>query len=154
MSRPEEEERALESEALFSARTQAGVAASLEARLEELADEMDEVIASCPPEERESLNDYAVSLIRERRYVAGVVAASTRQGLGEDGLPADPGGGRLSIGYGFLVLLVAPLLLLVFPPVGVLLGLAGGAMIVAGLISALVSRIATPHGGTGGEDGV
>lgn len=130
--------------------TATGAAADTEARLESLADDIAEVIDASAPADREALHDYAVSLVRERlpvanddaRFVGGTEDAATRG--------AEPGGRRVAAGYGFLLLLVAPLLLLVFPPVGMLLVLAGIGLIVAGVVSSLFARKAPAKEGETG----
>ena len=115
-----------------------GADSEIEARLEALADEIASVVGDGASDDREALHDYAVSLVRDRMPVADEVG----RGVSGAELHADPasGGQNVGIAYGFLILLVAPLLLLVFPPVGMMLLLTGVAMVLWGLVAGFVAR--------------
>ncbi|MFP6626482.1 MAG: hypothetical protein VCA74_05400 [Deltaproteobacteria bacterium] len=115
---------------------------SCEQRLEALAEDMARVIGASPAADRESLHDYAVSLVRERLPVA---AELYDEGVGgevegeEKAATSTPGVGAL--GYGVLMFLIGPFLLMVFPPVGMMILAAGVVLFGWGLVSALFHRI-------------
>lgn len=109
-----------------------------ERRLEELAEEIEQVILGCPANERDALHGYAVSLVRDRLppieadeddESAGDGADDEAEGTGERA-----GAGPNLVGYGILLVLVGLPLMIVFPLVGILLFGGGGAMSVLGLV--------------------
>jgi hypothetical protein len=119
-------------------------AADVERRLEVLADEIASVIEAGPAEERDALQDYAVSLIRDRlpsRTVTdgGGVAEETDAPSSQAAQKTGTNAVTL-VGYGFLLVPVAFILVPIMPPIGVMLGLTAVAMITAGIGLAVVSR--------------
>ncbi|MFT4569249.1 MAG: hypothetical protein ACI8TX_002281 [Hyphomicrobiaceae bacterium] len=112
-----------------------------EQRLEDLADEIAATIGECPPEEREALHDYAVSLVRERlpvladdeRYSGAYGTHGSAAGTAE--------GTRVSAGYGFLLIPVGFVILPVLPPVGVTIMIMGFVLVVVGVVAALFARV-------------
>ncbi|MFQ5477373.1 MAG: hypothetical protein ACE5E4_02020 [Candidatus Binatia bacterium] len=121
--------------------------------LEALADDMVAVIDDCSAEEREALHDYAVSLVRERLPVRATQEEARRSALDRplDGVGSN---GASAFGYGVLLLLAGPVLLPVFPPVGVLLASVGLVALAWGLLAMVVRRIwASAARGPGPEGG-
>lgn len=115
--------------------------AEVDRRLEALADEIAETIGGCPPEEREALHDYAVSLVRERLPVAGTDERYVGVGSGAGASKSGGGETRVSAGYGFLLLPVGFLILPVLPPVGVTVMIIGAGLVVIGIGTALFARV-------------
>ncbi len=101
------------------------------------------VIETGDPADQESLHDYAVSLVRERLPVAAdharTVGAANASGTGAKA--AEGGSGVHSVGLGFLLIPVGFLLAWIFPPVGLLLMVAGTLMVCWGLIAAMVGKV-------------
>ncbi|HYC57627.1 MAG TPA: hypothetical protein VEL28_22025 [Candidatus Binatia bacterium] len=122
--------------------SEAAAAAVAEARLEELADDIARVIEAGPAADRESLHDYAVSLVRERLPVAhddsrfqGTRTAQNAKETAQGGLT------KVAFGYGVLVLPVGLLVSLLFPPVGITLVLIGAGMMAVGAVSGLAAKL-------------
>lgn len=115
--------------------------AAVEQGLVDLAEEMAELIERAPAAERESLHDYAVSLVREKLPVA------FRESHVRLEMNAAPGGDRSGgagvhlIGYGLLLLPVAFLMMLVFAPLGTILLAAGLGLSAVGLAAGLLRRL-------------
>lgn len=134
-----------------AASDEAAELASIETRLEELADEISRSIESGPVAEREALHDFAVSLVRERLPVA--LAAESRGGGAArtaDPSKESPGSTAASlVGYGVLLIPVGFLLGLVFVPVGVMLFFGGSMLVVCGLVMGLVTRLGRSRRRTG-----
>ena len=120
----------------------AALEADPERELEALADRIAEVIHASPAADREALHDYAVSLVRERLPVAAELSYSADSAVPVIGRSATTGsaGGVQSLGYGVLLVPIGFFLFWIFPFIGVMLGFAGVAMIVWGLVVAVVSR--------------
>ena len=117
---------------------------AIEHELEELADRIASTIDSSPAADRESLHDYAVSLVRERLPVAdraGAIEGAAGEGSSPAGTSSGGSGGASALVYGVLLFLVGPFLFLVFPPVGLMLLLSGVLMIGWGLVALLVGRL-------------
>jgi len=117
---------------------------AVERRLEGLAEEMGRAIEAAPQADREALHDYAVSLVRDRLPTAQIETGAAG-GVAEDAR-RDARRGAVSnaatlIGYGILLLPIGVVLLVVFPPVGMLLIMAGVASVVIGLGVALVTKV-------------
>jgi hypothetical protein len=116
-----------------------------EARLEALADEIGIVLASSPASEREALHDYAVSLVRER--LPAVDGGYTGKAESDDdaGTVETPqresSAAVTSVGYGALLFLPGLLLLLVFPPVGMMLVIVGAGLVAWGVLAAVFVRL-------------
>lgn len=118
-------------------------ARDLERRLEALAEEIGQVIEHSAVEDRESLHDYAVSLVRDQLPVVEATAP------GSGGLAPERGGSKgkagsnavTLIGFGFLLVPVGAVLLVVFPPVGLVLLVGGALSVIAGLAIGLVGRL-------------
>jgi hypothetical protein len=124
----------------------------VEARLEELAEEIAVVLESCPADEREAWHDYAVSLVRERLPVAADNVRFANASLNEGGGSGRNGEKRVSAGYGLLLLPVGFIILPVLPPVGVTVMLIGAGLVVAGVFSSLLLRM-TPSSRGDEEEG-
>ena len=114
-------------------------AADVEARLEELAEEMSRVVGSSSPEERDALHDYAVSLVRDQLPVADDDERFATP-VSERGGPTRAGG-SVYVGYGFLLLLVGLPMLPVFGPIGAFLVVVAVMMMAAGAASAFFERV-------------
>lgn len=117
----------------------------VESRLEKLADEMAGLIESSAAQDRESLHDYAVSLVRDRLPVAAAVY-DTDDPEAADSAEVDASSKRSSnaanlLGYGFLLVPVGFLLSIVFP-FGLLLLVGGLFMIGAGFVMAMIGKLA------------
>jgi len=95
-----------------------------------------------PAADRESLHDYAVSLVRERLPVAHD-DERFQHAREMEKAPSERQGGltKVAFGYGVLVLPVGLLVSLLFPPVGVTLVLIGGGMMIIGTVSGLVAKL-------------
>ena len=103
---------------------------TVEREIERLAHELAQVVNEAPAAEREELRAYAVGLVREE--VRGE----------EETIERSSGSGPASfnpLGMGIPVLLVGAFLVFLFPPVGMLLIVAAGAMMVWGLVATLFS---------------
>ena len=114
--------------------------ADIERRIEDLAAEIGHLIVSGPAAEREALHDYAVSLVREKLPVVDPTPAVPDRPQG------DVAEGYVSntaslLGYGALLIPVAFLMFLVFPPLGALLLVAGVGMAAMGILLALIGRV-------------
>lgn len=117
--------------------------ATVEERLEALADDVAAVIEEAVPEDREALHDYAVSLVRERLPVA---ADLIHRGAGATGADADRTGevGRSDVqafGYGMLLMPVGFCLIWIFPFIGVMLFGVGAVMMAWGLTVSLFGNL-------------
>ena len=118
-------------------------ARDLERRLEVLAEEIGQVIERGAAEDRESLHDYAVSLVRDQLPVAEATAPGTGDlATGRGGSKSKGGSNAVTlIGFGFLLVPVGAVLLVVFPPVGLVLLVGGALAVIAGLAIGLVGRL-------------
>ena len=124
-----------------------------ERRLEALAGEMEQVVASCPSSEREALHDFAVSLVRDQIPVADALYADHPdiELEGDDASsPKRTGSAASLIGFGVLLLLVGFPLVIVFPFVGLLLVVAGAGMLGLGFLTFIFSK-ALPERTAAGE---
>lgn len=143
-SRQPNEQRAADAAVGLAGQGEGG-AVLAERRLEQLADEMAGVIEASPAYDRESLHDYAVSLVRDRLPVAdGIVDVSDTDAgdhVEEQARTRRDTRGTTLFAYGFLLLPVGLLLAIVFPPVGGMLVVGGVAMIALGLVTAIVTRL-------------
>ena len=123
-------------------------AADIELRLATLADEMSCLIETGPRGERDTLRAYAVSLLRDRGCSdewdndPGVTPD-----VGEQDVEATRSSSHAAtlVSYGFLLLPASAVLFLVFPPVGGMLFVAGGAMMCVGFMAALIQRGTFPR---------
>jgi len=117
-----------------------------ERRLSRLAENMAEVIAQSPSVDRAALHDYALSLVRDFFPVSPSI---DEQGEVRGG-DADALVGRAThssnavtlLGYGALFVPVGALLGIVFPPLGMSLVFGGVVMILLGVLTAVVTRLA------------
>jgi hypothetical protein len=115
--------------------------AAVEQGLVDLAEEMAELIERAPAAERESLHDYAVSLVREKLPAA---FRESQHRLEANAAPTgdrSEGAGVHLIGYGLLLLPVAFLMMLVFAPLGTILLAAGLSLSAVGLAAGLLRRL-------------
>lgn len=107
---------------------------NLERRVEALANEIAELINSGKGEERNDLKDLALSVVREEVRSGDDSAAGS---LGRE----KPGEAFNPIAIGIPLFLVGAVMLILFPPVGLLLlGLAGLMVVWGLLVSLLFSR--------------
>ena len=107
---------------------------NLERRVEALANEIAELINSGKGEERNDLKDLALSVVREE-VRSGEDSAAGSLGREEPGAAFNP------IAIGIPLFLVGAVMLVLFPPVGLLLlGLAGLMVVWGLLVSLLFSR--------------
>jgi hypothetical protein len=113
--------------------------ADIESGLEDLADEIGRLIEDAPSEEREALHDYAVSLVREK-----LPAVEQRPAMLTANSDETPTNSVSLIGYGFLLLPVAFLMLMVFAPLGAVLMVTGIVLVVAGAFGSMVARSRRP----------
>jgi len=138
-----------------SARVANSVAASVETaerRLAELAAEMGRLIETSPAHERESLRDYALSLVRDDTRGAESAAADAWDATDSEGerAPATRSSSAASlVGYGVLLVPVGFLLAIVFP-FGLFLALGGVFMVVLGVVTGLLGRFVPKR--TGARD--
>jgi hypothetical protein len=117
----------------------AGDAGGIERRLEALADEMGQLIECGRVGDREALHDYAVSLLRDRLPTTATNDEPTVEEI-DEAPAARPGAGTNAatlIGYGFILLPAGAVLLLVFPPVGMLLFGTGVMSMAGGVVLAV-----------------
>ncbi len=114
--------------------------AEVETWLEEMADELAEVIGRAEAAEQEGLHDYAVALVRDRLPVAEPSAGRASSNKeGEDSL-GGRGTGVSSFGLGVLLCIVGPLLIPVFPPIGIIFVIVGLGLLAWGLVVMLLKK--------------
>jgi hypothetical protein len=114
--------------------------AEVETWLEDMADELAEVIGRAEAAEQEGLHDYAVALVRDRLPVAEPSAGRASSNKeGEDSL-GGRGTGVNSFGLGVLLCIVGPLLIPVFPPIGMLFLFVGLGLLVWALLVMLLQK--------------
>jgi hypothetical protein len=109
--------------------------AEIERGIEDLVGEIGRLLASAPGVERESLHDYAVSLVREK-----LPAVEPRPAMITDVAAADGSNTTNLLGYGVLLLPVALLMMLVFAPLGAVLLAVGSGLVVVGGVTGLLAR--------------
>lgn len=115
--------------------------AAIEQGLVDLAEEMAELIDRAPAAERESLHDYAVSLVREKLPAALIDSQVRLETSATAGAHRSEGAGVHLIGYGLLLLPVAFLMMLVFAPLGTILLAVGLSLSAVGLAAGLLRRL-------------
>ncbi len=127
--------------------------AEVETWLEDMADELAEVIGRAEAAEQEGLHDYAVALVRDRLPVAEPSAGRASSNKeGEDSL-GGRGTGVNSFGLGVLLCIVGPLLIPVFPPIGMLFLFAGLGLLVWALLVMLLQKFWSGMTGAWAERG-
>lgn len=119
--------------------------ADIERRLVLLVDEVGRLIDGSPRSEREVLRGYAVGLLRDRHLdVSEEAPDPTSAGLSDTTGPvARTSQSATLIGYGILLFPASAVLLLVFPPVGVVLFATGLALFVLGTAAAILGKLNT-----------
>jgi len=115
--------------------------AAVEQGLVDLAEEMAELIERAPAAERESLHDYAVSLVREKLPAAFRESQLRLEANAAQAGDRSEGAGVHLIGYGLLLLPVAFLMMLVFAPLGTILLAVGLGLSAVGLAAGLLRRL-------------
>ncbi len=117
----------------------------VEAELEGLAADIAARIDASPAADRGALHDYAVSLVRERLPVVGEATLSPEGESGDDesadGAKGARSGGAGALGFSVLLFLVGFLLVPVFAPVGLMLLGTSGALMLWGLVAALLTKV-------------
>lgn len=109
--------------------------ADIERGIEDLADDIERLILGAPSAEREALHDYAVSLVRDKLPAIEPPPAMIAEHA--EPVPTNP---AMLLGYGFLLLPVAFLMLLVFAPLGAVLMATGLVLILAGGFASVLAR--------------
>ncbi len=102
---------------------------AMERRIEEHARDLAREISTAPPGQRQRLRDMVVHLVRDEvEIVRPTEAAPT------------PAGSMNPFGIGIPLVLVGAIMLILFPPVGLLLFAAAAFMMIWGLAAVMVRR--------------
>ncbi len=127
--------------------------AEVETWLEDMADELAEVIGRAEAAEQEGLHDYAVALVRDRLPVAEPSAGRASSNEEREDSLRGRGTGVSSFGLGVLLCIVGPLLIPVFPPIGMLILAFGGGLLAWGLLLMLLQKFWSGMTGAWAESG-